>query len=94
MTICLAERDLFIDMLAMEGSHESQKLLIDSVIYDNGTVEDTRRVLFHCIALKNPLPVCPFSQSSEIQYVHVLYACSSNRLGICLGVYSNFSKHH
>ena len=60
MTMCLDERDLFIDMLFREGSHAAQKLLVDFVIHQtNVSEEDTRRFLFHCIALKNPLPVSP-----------------------------------
>lgn len=55
---CVDERNLFIDLLAKEGSHAAQKLLVDTIILQPNTTEDDKgRFLFHCIALKNPLPV-------------------------------------
>ena len=58
-TICNDERNLFFDLTANEGSHDSQKLVMDLVIRrPNLTEKDIRRFLFHCIALKDPLLVC------------------------------------
>ena len=57
-TICNDERNLFFDLTATEGSHSSQKLLLDIIVLKSNVTEDEiRRFLFHCIALKDPLPV-------------------------------------
>ena len=57
-TICNDERNLFFDLTAGEGSHSSQKLLLDLIVQKfNVTEDEIRRFLFHCIALKDPLPV-------------------------------------
>lgn len=73
-TMCMDERNLFIDMIAREGSHEAQKLLVDLVIQQpNVTEEDLRRFLFHCIALKEPLPVYLYISLCNICTIFVFY---------------------
>ena len=57
-TICVDERNLFIDMLGSEGSQEAQTMLLDLVITQpDATEEDIRRCLMHCITFKEPLQV-------------------------------------
>ena len=57
-TICIDERNLFIDMIGADGSHDAQKLLVDLVILQpNVTEADTARFLVHCITLQEPLQV-------------------------------------
>lgn len=54
-TICTDQRNLMIDIIAREGSNESQLLLLDLVMRQpNVTEEDLRRCLFHSIALSSP----------------------------------------
>ena len=60
-TICADERNLFIDIVAKEGSHPAQKQLLNLVLRQpNVTEDDFRRVLFHCIAIKDPASVIDF----------------------------------
>ena len=57
-TICVDERNLFIDMIGAEGSHDAQQMLVNLVILQpNVTDEDIGRFLIHCITLKEPLQV-------------------------------------
>ena len=66
-TVCIDERNLFIDLVAKEGSHAAQKQLIDLIIRQpNVTEDDFRRVLFHCIAIKDPVPVTSFIYLHDI----------------------------
>ena len=60
-TICIDERNLFIDLVAKEGSHAAQKQLLNLILRQpNATEDDFRRILFHCIAIKDPAPVITF----------------------------------
>ena len=60
-TICTDERNLFIDLVAKEGSHAAQKQLLDLILRQpNATEDDFRRILFHCIAIKDPASVSGF----------------------------------
>ena len=60
-TICTDEKNLFIDLVAQEGSQAAQKQLLNLFLrHSNGTEEDVRRVLFHCIAMKDPVLVNVF----------------------------------
>ncbi|XP_052259562.1 uncharacterized protein LOC127863913 [Dreissena polymorpha] len=55
-TVCVDERNLFIDLIAREGSAEAQLLVLEHVMSQpNVTEEDMRRCLFHAIALQNPV---------------------------------------
>ena len=57
-TMCTDERSLFIDLVGGHGSPAAQKVFLDLVVLQpNVSEEDMSRFLFHCIALKNPIPV-------------------------------------
>ena len=53
--LCQDERNLFIDIIAREGSVEAQLLVLDLVMRSPSvTEEDLRRCLFHAIAITSP----------------------------------------
>jgi hypothetical protein len=53
--LCKDERNLFIDIIAREGSVEAQLLVLDLVMSrPNVTEDDLRRCLFHAIAITSP----------------------------------------
>ncbi|XP_052224342.1 uncharacterized protein LOC127839993 [Dreissena polymorpha] len=55
-SVCVDERNLFIDLIAREGSAEAQLLVLEHVMSQpNVTEEDLRRCLFHAIALQSPV---------------------------------------
>ena len=57
-TMCRDERSLFIDLVGGHGSPAAQRVFLDLVILQpNVSEEDMSRFLFHCIPLKNPIPV-------------------------------------
>jgi len=57
-TICSDERNLFIDIIAREGSTEAQLIILDFVMkHPEVTEEDLRRCLIHAITLNDPIKV-------------------------------------
>ena len=57
-TMCWDERSLFIDLVGGHGSPAAQKVFLELIVLQpNVSEEDMRRFLFHCIPLKNPVPV-------------------------------------
>ena len=57
-TLCTDERNLFIDLIAREGSPEAQAMILEFVMkHPEVTEEDLRRCLFHAIAISDPVKV-------------------------------------
>jgi len=57
-TLCTDERNLFIDLIAREGSPEAQTMILEFVMkHPEVTEEDLRRCLFHAIAISDPVKV-------------------------------------
>ncbi|WAR20774.1 hypothetical protein MAR_014748 [Mya arenaria] len=55
-TLCADERNLFIDLIAREGSADAQLLVLELVMMKpNATEDDLKRCLFHSIAIKSPV---------------------------------------
>ncbi|WAR20850.1 CRB-like protein [Mya arenaria] len=65
-TLCADERNLFIDLIAREGSADAQLLVLELVMMKpNATEDDLRRCLFHSIAIQSPV-------QELVQYVEAL----------------------
>ncbi|WAR20843.1 hypothetical protein MAR_014817 [Mya arenaria] len=65
-TLCADERNLFIDLIAREGSADAQLLVLELVMLKpNATEDDLRRCLFHAIAIQSPV-------QELVQYVEAL----------------------
>ena len=74
-TLCIDERNLYIDIIAREGSSEAQLMILEFVMkHPNATEEDLRRCLIHAIALKDPIKVGMTKSLIPVKYsLLVLY---------------------